>query len=203
MCFISSLSLTASELKSHFKADFELERLWIPASEISGFTHPKTPILTHDRPHQIQLFEWGLLPIWAKDKRFQNNTLNARMETLHEKPSFRKTLVQRCLIPSTGFYDWHWLDEQGKEKQKYFITAEHNDVFTFAGLWNTWTDPDTMERVDTYTIITRPAIGLMAEIHNSKQRMPWMLPQAFESDWLNGKEVTSFDVPTQAMPINS
>jgi putative SOS response-associated peptidase YedK len=201
MCFFSRLTISASELKSRFQADFGPGTSWEPTMEFNGFTHPKTPAIANDQPDRIRMFEWGLLPSWAKDKSLQNNTLNARIETLHEKPSFRSVLTNRCLIPANGFYEWQWLDPEGKKKQKYLITVEDEEAFAFAGLWNAWTDRLTGEIIETYTIITRPANGLMARIHNSKLRMPWILPHSEESDWLAGKQPIYKEVPFRAEPI--
>lgn len=198
MCFFSRLTLSVSELKNRFQADFDPETSYLPALEFNGFAHPKTPVIANNRPDRFQLFEWGLLPSWAKDKSFQNNTLNARLETLHEKPSFKSVLTNRCLIPANGFYEWQWLDAQGKHKQKYLITIEDEEAFAFAGLWSAWTDRSSGEILETYTIITRPANELMAKIHNSKLRMPWILPRMDETDWLSGKEIDFKEVPLTA-----
>jgi putative SOS response-associated peptidase YedK len=202
MCFMSRLTVPASELKARFQVDFdEPEDRWQPAMEFSAFVHPKMPVVASNKPDKLQLFEWGLLPSWAKDKSLQNNTLNARVETLQEKPSFKNVLNNRCLIPATGFYEWQWLDEKGKNKQKYLLTLDDEEIFAFAGLWSAWADRSTGELLETYTIITRPANELMAKIHNSKQRMPWILPRKQEADWLHGKEVAFNDVKLTAEPL--
>jgi len=199
---MSRLTLSVSELKSRFQADMDdPEDRWQPAMEFSGFVHPKMPVLASNKPDKIQLFEWGLLPSWAKDKSLQNNTLNARIETLHEKPSFKNILNNRCLIPADGFYEWQWLDEKGKNKQKYLITLKDEEIFAFAGLWSAWADHSTGELLETYTIITRPANELMAKIHNSKQCMPWILSRKDENDWLYGKDVAFKDLNMKAEPL--
>jgi len=201
MCFFSRLTLSVAELKSRFQADFDPQTPYEPKTELNGFAHPLTPVITNDQPNKFQNFQWGLLPSWARDRSIQNSTLNARMETLHEKASFKGSLQNRCLIPANGFYEWQWLDPQGKRKQKYLITMENEEAFAFAGLWNVWTDRSTGEILQTYTIITRPATGLMARIHNSKLRMPWILPRLNEKDWLAGLDSNFIDIPLIASTL--
>jgi putative SOS response-associated peptidase YedK len=201
MCFISSLTLTVAQLKARFRAEFEAEATWEPSLEMNGFSHPKVPIITNEKPSTFQFFEWGLLPPWAKDKAFQKNTLNARIETIGEKPSFKQVQSNRCLIPATGFYEWQWLDALGKNKQKYFLTVQDQEAFAFAGLWSRWKDFNTGYTLGTYTIITQPAAGLMREIHNSKLRMPWILAPEEETNWLCGREVQPCEIKLQAKPL--
>jgi putative SOS response-associated peptidase YedK len=160
------------------------------SEQFNGFQHPATPVVTNREPGKVQAMSWGLIPYWAKDRDIQNNTLNARMESLSEKPSFKYSLGNRCLIYADGFYEWQWLDPQGKKKQKYLVTLEDEQPFCFAGLWSSWKEPGTDQILNTYTIITRPANELMSRIHNSKQRMPWILPEALAHDYLQGLNVT-------------
>lgn len=200
MCFHSKQSKSAQELKNRFKAKFEDEVKFTP-SVYNGFQFPKTPIITNEEPYNIQLYNWGLLPSWAKDKDFRTNTLNAKIETLKEKPSFRNILNHRCLIFADGFYEWQWLDDKGKNKQKYLITVPENEVFAFAGLWSNWLDKNTGEILHTYTIITREANELMSKIHNTKKRMPFVLPKKDEKDWLLGKDINNYKIELIAEAI--
>lgn len=201
MCFISKLTLSAAELKKRFQVELDDHEKYIPSLEFNGFLHPKTPVITNNKPFNIQMFSWGLLPSWAKDVSFQKNTLNARMETLSEKPSFKPYLQNRCLILANGFYEWQWLDAQGKNKLKYLLSLEDEQAFAFAGLWNSWCNQETGDILNTYTILTQPATGLMAEIHNSKLRMPFILPREQERAWLEGHEVSSLDKPLRAQAL--
>lgn len=171
MCFHSQQTKSATQLEHRFKAKFIEKDKYIPGI-YNGLQHPDTPVITNLEPQSIQLFQWGLIPFWAKDKSIQKNTLNARLETLHEKPSFRKSMQNRCLILADGFFEWQWLDTKGKQKQKYLITLPDESLFAFAGLYNTWVDKETGEIVKTYTIITTAANELMSRIHNTKKRMP-------------------------------
>ena len=93
---------------------------------------------------------------------------------------------QLCLILTNGFYEWKWLDEKGKKKEKFLICIEHNALFSFAGLWSTWINPLNKKIIKTYTILTTQANTLMSEIHNSTKRMPIILTQETENNWLTG-----------------
>ena len=202
MCFGYEQVAPAPELKIRFKAKFPEANNYEPAEFISGFTHPSTPIITNQSPELIQLYQWGLIPSWAKDNTIQKSTLNAKIETLTERPSFKSSITQRCLIPVNGFYEWKWLDEKGKRKEKYHITTADSEIFTFAGLWNTWINPLTNQPVHTYTILTTEADELMAEIHNTKKRMPVILKQDSERDWLLGNKEPIIDHNLIATLIN-
>lgn len=160
---------------------------WGKPNYLNGFAHPKLPIMSDDPKQPIQEMEWGLLPHWAKDKKFQKNTLNARIETLEEKPSFRSYTGNRCLIPAESFVEWQWLDPKGKQKQKYRIRVKDENWFSFAGLYSVWTDPVTDEEIPTFTIITREAEGIMREIHNNKMRMPMIVNPEERDLWLAGE----------------
>ena len=129
-------------------------------------------------PH-LSLLHWGLIPAWAKDESIGSRMINARAETLAEKPSFKSLLRgKRCLVVADGFYEWR---AEGKSKTPMYITLQDEQPFAFAGLWDLWKGPDGRE-VQSCTIITTEPNELMASIHN---RMPAILrPGAYE-DWLN------------------
>src|SRR5690554_724066 len=118
MCFHSKQSKTAQEVENRFSAKIEDYERFEPSAHFNGFAHPYTPIITDTEQNLIQHFQWGLIPFWAKDNKIQKNTLNARIETITEKPSFRNSVNKRCLIITDGFYEWQWLDSKGKQKQK-------------------------------------------------------------------------------------
>lgn len=188
MCFHSKQSKSAQEVQNRFKAKFENEALFTPKI-YNGFQFPKTPVITNKQPDKIQLFNWGLIPFWAKDDSIKKNTLNARIETIHEKPSFRNSVNNRCLILADGFFEWQWLDDKGKKKQKYELTLPDNELFAFAGLYNEWIDKSSGEIINTYTILTTEANELMSKIHNTKKRMPVIVSADYEQTWLNGQEL--------------
>lgn len=151
----------------------------------NGFTHPKMTVITAEKPTSTSLHHWGLIPHWAKDNSIAKYTLNARLETLHEKPSFRA--AKRCLVLSDGFYEWQWQDPKGNKKQKHLVTFPRQALFAFAGLWDEWVDRTTGEILQSFAIVTTEAQGIMREIHNSKLRMPLCLTPATEHTWLAGK----------------
>ena len=130
-----------------------------------------------------QMCKWGLIPPWAKDPKMGSRLINARSETLSEKPSFRSAYKRRrCIVPATGFYEW----QRQKEGQKVpmYIALQSGQPFGFAGLWETWFSPDGSE-LDTCTIITTEPNTLTADIHS---RMPVILPPESYSEWLSPNE---------------
>jgi putative SOS response-associated peptidase YedK len=193
MCYHTHLSASLAELEKQFNSKFHQHPTYIPG-RFNGFTFPITPVITTQDPHVLQLFEWGLLPHWSKERSYAKNTLNAKLETLQEKPSFSGILNQRCLIPASGFYEWQWLDEVGKKKQEFYIHLPNEQLFAFAGLWSNWLDKTTGELKHTYTIITTAANPIMATIHNTKKRMPLILLPRDGKSWLeSGKLHTAND----------
>ena len=191
MCFFYALSVTAQRLENRYQLkegiDWELEaEPWTPQYYVSGFEFPQMPVLTNEQPDRLQAFTWGLIPFWVKTPeqaaQIRGKTLNARAETVLEKPSFRQAIRQRrCLVPAAGFYEWRAF--QGK-KYPYYIFLKDKTVFSFAGIWEEWVDPATGELLRTYSILTTEANPLLAKIHNTKKRMPVILPEEQERAWL-------------------
>jgi len=192
MCFHSKQTKKAVEVESRFNAKIDDAALFNPQSEINGFTFPKTPIITNKRPELIQHYQWGLIPFWAKDESIKKYTLNAKIETLREKPSYRDAVENRCLIIVDGFYEWKWLDSKGKRKQKYEIGLPNKNLFSFGGIWSEWIDRNSGEILNSYSIVTTEANEFMAEIHNSKKRMPVILSHHNETKWLKGDSIENF-----------
>ncbi|HBP90825.1 MAG TPA: hypothetical protein DD706_24425 [Nitrospiraceae bacterium] len=122
--------------------------------------------------------KWGLVPSWAKDPGIGNKLINARGETVAEKPSFRKAFKQqRCLVLADGFYEWK---REGKTKQPYYIRFKDQRLFAFAGLWERWEKQDPV--LETCALITTDPNALMEPIHN---RMPVILSEQSYASWLN------------------
>lgn len=195
MCFYTKQSKEAIELEHRYNARFEQEALFKPQQIINGFSFPQTPVLAHDRPDRIRFFNWGLIPAWSKDDAIKKYTLNAKIETIHEKPSYRDSAKNRCLVIVDGFYEWKWLDAKGRQKEKYLITLPENELFALGGIWATWRNPQTNEIIRSYSIVTTAANELMSEIHNTKKRMPVILTRDTEQDWLSGASFTQFKKP--------
>lgn len=129
--------------------------------------------------NRIGQLKWGLVPSWAKDEKMAFNMINAKSETLREKPSFKGLLKRkRCLIPADGFYEWKKLDNR---KQPMRIMMKTGEIFSFAGLYDTWINPEG-DKVHTCTIITTKPNELVADIHD---RMPAILKREDESVWLD------------------
>jgi len=122
----------------------------------------------------LAMLRWGLAPYWATDKKIGYSLINAKAETVAEKPAFREAFAKRrCIIPAEGFYEWKKLD--AKTKQPYAIVMRDRSVFGFAGLWERWKDKATGETVQSCTIITTEPNEVRAPIHN---RMPVILDPA-------------------------
>lgn len=154
----------------------------------SGFRHPNFIIYDNIKPFEPKSSVWGLIPDWAETpESIWNNTLNARGETIFEKSSFRKSANEkRCLIPVDEFYDFH--DFRGK-KYPFYITRKNDEPLYFAGLWNEWTNKDSGEVLNIFSIVTTRANPLMSKIHNKPKfsndpRMPVMLPENLLEEWL-------------------
>ena len=127
----------------------------------------------------LVMLRWGLIPSWAKDPKIGNQCINAKAETVAEKPSFRSAFKKRrCLVIATGFYEWQI---QGRAKQPIWIGLQSKRPFAFAGLWEQWKPPEG-EPLETCTIITTEPNDLMAPIHN---RMPVILSPASYDQWLD------------------
>ena len=188
MCFFYALSKDAQSLQNRYqlKLDLEFGPPEAPGYYISGFEFPLRPVITADRPDRLQNFAWGLIPFWVKDAAaaaaIRARTLNARCESVFEKPSFRHAIRrQRCLVPAEGFYEWRLF--AGK-KYPYYIYLKDRTVFSFAGIWDVWTDRSSGEVVNSFSILTTEANPLLERIHNTQKRMPVILPAAAERNWL-------------------
>lgn len=165
-------------------ASFELfrEPEWSPRFNIAP-SQPVAGIRQIDGRRELSLFRWGLIPSWAKDEKIGYRMINARGETIHEKPSFRAAFKRRrCLIPADGFYEWKAVGEgRSKSKQPFHIRRTDRQPFAFAGLWECWTPPDGSE-LESCTIVTTEANELLAQIHD---RMPVILSPDEYSLWLD------------------
>ena len=146
-------------------------------------TQPIPIVRMVEGKREFALVRWGLLPSWVKDPKIFTLLINARGETVNDKPAFRNAMKRRrCLIPADGFYEWK---RDGAVKRPYFIRLKGGEPFAFAGLWETWTGPNG-EEMDTAAIVTTDANSVLAPIHN---RMPVILtPDAYEM-WLDSANV--------------
>lgn len=132
----------------------------------------------------LEAFRWGLVPFWAKDLKIGDRMINARAETVAEKPAYRHAFSkQRCLVPATAFYEWQKLSGR-RAKQPWVFRPRDGEPFAFAGLWETWRDPDDpdADAVHSTAIVTTEANELMRPVHD---RMPVILPEASWDEWLD------------------
>jgi putative SOS response-associated peptidase YedK len=129
--------------------------------------------------NQLDLLKWGLVPSWSKDLSFGSHLINARSETVAEKPTFRHAIkYRRCIVPTSGFYEW---DHSGGKKQPYYIQLADQSPMCLAGVWESWKSPDGSE-LETFAILTTSANKLVEPIHD---RMPVILcPDTFNL-WLS------------------
>jgi putative SOS response-associated peptidase YedK len=205
MCYQTRLIKKREEILERFNVAIDELNDYEPIEYCSAFDFPKTPVITSNEPKKAQLFHWGLIPEWSQDNSIRKYTLNARIETLNEKRSFKDVIQNRCLIIADGFYEWQWLTKNGSKKQKYLITLPQASLFSFAGIHSEWTNFEG-DTINSYSIITTQANELMSQIHNTKQRMPVILEKSDEQLWLKGEDYKKFAYPYRcdllASPIN-
>lgn len=151
-----------------------------PRYNIAPSTGIPTIIQTPEGRRVLQLMHWGLIPSWAKNESIGDKLINARGESIAEKPSFRAAFKRhRCVIPASGFYEWV---QEGKVKQPYYISLKSDQPMAFAGLWETWRTPDGSS-LESTCIVTTDANKIMNQIHN---RMPVILEPNDWRVWLSG-----------------
>ncbi len=162
----------------------------LPIHHASGFSHPELLIYTDRSPNFPEVATWGLFPFWVHDqeqlKKLWNNTLNARGETIFEKPSFRESAKHhRCIIHVDGFYEHHHYN--GKT-YPFFIHDKDNEPLALAGLWSEWRNEETRGTLNSFSIVTTEGNTMMGKIHNNPKlkgpRMPLILPEELEDSWL-------------------
>lgn len=178
MCGRFTLTVDPGDLQDVFN-DYTFPSQFAPRFNIA----PSQPLLaiSNDGKSHADFFIWGLIPSWAKDASIGNRMINARGETLAEKPSFRGSYkYKRCLILADGFYEWK-KHPTSKTKIPHYIHMKNRQVFAFAGLWNEWNSPDGSQ-IRSCTIVTIEPNDMMAALHN---RMPVILPPDAYAQWLD------------------
>ncbi|MBS1802392.1 MAG: SOS response-associated peptidase [Acidobacteria bacterium] len=141
---------------------------------------PVVRLSPETRKRELKIMRWGLVPFWSKDGKASFSTINAKSESVATSPTFREALKQRrCLVPADVFFEWQKIDE--KNKQPFAIAQKNEEMFAFAGLWETWRDKATGEKLRTFTILTTDPNELMEPIHN---RMPVILQPRDYDRWL-------------------
>jgi len=177
MCGRFALYEPSDALQEHFNLDqaptFPANYNIAPGTAILG-------IVYYENSLAPMLFRWGLIPHWSKSKQTQYKMINARIETVWDKPSFRSAMrYKRCLIPASGFYEWK---KTGSGKQPYFISVSGSSMFAMAGIWETWEDKSSGEVIDSCAIVTTEAQGAVKDIHD---RMPVIIDRSGYKNWLD------------------
>lgn len=151
------------------------------ASRYNAAPSQELPVITNEAPDRILLFRWGLIPHWAKDKKIGYKMINARAETITQKPSYRAAFKKRrCLVIADGFYEWQ---KKTTGKVPHRVMLKDEGLFGFAGLWDTWADPQAAGReIHSFTIITTTANSLVKKLHD---RMPVILLPDQKQAWLD------------------
>ncbi len=151
-----------------------------------------------DEGREFAMLRWGLVPFWAKDPSIGNRMINARAETVAEKPAYRAAYKKRrCLIPADGFYEWH---REGDVKIPYFISAADGAPMAFAGLWERWKSKEGDEQIDSATIVTTAANEFISSLHD---RMPVILTPQDADRWLGGDDGLLDDASMLAPPLRA
>lgn len=175
MCGRYSLTLTSKQLEDIFKREFNNSN-YNPIYNVPPSQY--MPVIANNRKDIIQMFRWGLIPYWAKDISISNKLINARAETISEKPSFKNSFKsKRCVIPSDGYFEWK---KEDKLKQPYRIIRKDRNIILFAGIWDSWKD-NNGNIVNSFSIITREANKTLYHIH---ERMPVTIDLEQIEDWL-------------------
>ena len=200
MCYNISL-LSSGNLELRYAARFPSTWMSTPVYYINAFTIPYHPIILNEEPDVFHLMQWGLIPFWVKTledaEKIRMQTMNARSETLFEKPSFRHaTQHRRCLIPADGFFEWR--QYHGKN-YPYYVRLKNEEIFSIAGIYEKWTPKESDETIETFSVITCDANPLMQKLHNKKKRMPVILSKNDERKYLD-KELTKTDIESFFKP---
>ncbi len=179
MCGRYTLHHKPEEIEERFDVD-AVEELLAPRYNIAP--SQIIPVIRQTQSREMAGCKWGMIPFWAKDPKIGNNLINAKAETIAEKPSFKRAFAKRrCLIPADGFYEWQ---KRGKApSQPMYIRRRDGGLFAFAGLWEEWKSPEGGP-IETCTIITVEPNELLSKIHS---RMAAILRPGDESAWIDPK----------------
>ena len=194
MCGRATLAKKPKELEERYKAKFDQSDLAVK-NPLPNYNIAPThwhPVLTNEENASLKFFKWGLIPSWAKEEKIGSKLINARTETILEKPAFKAIHQQRCLVPYDGFYEWK---KMGKERIPYRIILPETPIFSVAGIWESW-QKKSGETIYSFTVLTQPPNELMQTIHN---RMPAILAPEIEHLWLENdkpiKEILQLITP--------
>jgi len=185
MCFTVNVNLIKEELENRYGATLIDPDKYRPSYYYHAFGLPKIPAICSTEPDKIKLLQWGLIPSWTRSiedaGEIRYKTFNARSESIDKKPSFSSSVrSKRCIIPVKGFFEWQ---HTPAGKIPWYIYHHENEILSIAGVFDDWIESKTGEKFSTFSIVTADANDLMAEIHNSKKRMPVILDGRSEAIW--------------------
>lgn len=189
MCFTVNVNIVKDELENRYGAKLIDPENYKPSYYYHAYSLPDLPVICSENREFIEIMKWGLIPSWVKDnekaEEIRYKTFNARAETIDIKPSFSDSFIsKRCIVPVCGFFEWQHIDGR---KIPWYIYRADEDIMSLAGLSAEWINNTTGKTVKTFTIITTEANELMAEIHNTKKRMPLIIERCDEDMWLDTK----------------
>ena len=175
MCGRFQLSVKGKHISERFNVEV-YDNLYRPSFNCAPTQ--KHAVITNQEPDKLNMLHWGLIPFWAKDIKIGNKFINTRSETITEKPSFKNSFKRkRCLVVSNGFYEWK---KDGNRKIPYRIFLKGENIFSMAGIWDTWKDAKN-RKINSFSIITTTPNSLMKNIH---LRMPVILKKEDEKKWI-------------------
>lgn len=212
MCGRYASSRKPEDLAEEFEIDRARAAESVPEALAPDFNVAPTKsvyaVLTRpDGPRDLRVLTWGLVPFWAKDPKIGNRMINARMETVAEKPAFRQAFAKRrCLLPADGYYEWYPTQERGRNgkplKQPFFIRPRDGSSLAMAGLYEIWRDPDRADDDParfrwTCTVLTTDAEDDLGRIHD---RMPLLVERERWADWLDPERTATDDLTDLLVP---
>lgn len=218
MCYFNSINLNVGDIIKIANKEKKIVKQ-VRSNVTSGFEYTQWPIIkeTHNSSELLlEMAHWEFIPSWIHNtkelemSREKFTTLNAKGENLLESKMYRDaTLKRRCIVLSSGFYEWRHYKPVGAKKENaypYFITIKGKPVFLMAGIYQPWIDKNTGETIDSFAIVTTAANDLMSKVHNKKKRMPTILNENLAQEWLQEelnesriKEIANFQLATEEM----
>jgi putative SOS response-associated peptidase YedK len=213
MCSRLQFKYANDDSVKRFNLEIGCEGKDLFTEESNRYDYHFYPVITNILPDRIQEdYTWGLIPHWAANDEIKSSTFHARVESLHEKRSYKDILHQRCLVLASGYYEWKHIIETSPQEldlfgevipqkgspktttEKHIIHSQEVEIFSLAGLWSHWINPLNGEMVKTFTIVTTEANATMSTIAKNL-RMPIMLKKEDEQRWLQGESHLNFAYP--------
>ncbi len=223
MCYYNGQFISKAEYIRLLAINKELNTLELNKAIQNGFEFADAAILIpvlDKEDFNIEMAHWEYIPPWCKnwkevkESRKKFTTLNAIGENLLQSKLYKdSTLNRRCMVLSTGFYEWRYFKPSESKKElsyPYYITLAEKEYFFMAGIWQPWTDKETGETIKTFSIVTTAANSLMQQIHNKKKRMPLILNEKLAFEWMFGKlddnrinEMVKFQIGSEEMIVRT